>query len=117
MIKIPSKVKVGAITYSVDEVYFEDVSSVNIGKVLSTTRDLVNIGNIDFATCRIKIANELKHDIKLHSLLHEICHAHQRSFGLDEELDENQCNLFATIILQFINDNIEEIKWKEGNRE
>ena len=111
--KIPNKVKIGAVTYSVEEVEFEKVSAVNIGQVLKTTMLEGNLAQIHFPNCEIKISKELKQDKKLFCLFHEIYHAHQIHYGLDSELNENACNLFATAVLQFINDNIEEIKWKE----
>ncbi len=116
MLKIPSKVKIGSTTYNVEERTMENLHVDNVGKLFTSSENF-HMGLTNNASGEILVLKELKHDIKLHTVFHEICHGYARVYGFENPNEENQCNLFATIILQFINDNIEEIKWKEGNRE
>lgn len=109
--KIPSKVKVGTLDYVVETKHIEKVDALNNGRTINA--DQFTMGSCNHAKLEIAIMQELKHEAQLHTLFHETMHAIIRLYGIKTDREEELCDLGSTIILQFLNDNIEEIKWKE----
>jgi Zn-dependent peptidase ImmA (M78 family) len=109
--KIPSKVKIGTVEYKIVEKDIEKIDTLNVGKTLDN-KDYAT-GECNLVYGEISVIDKLKTDIKLHTVMHEIAHAFIRQYGIETRNEENTCNFISAVVLQFINDNIEEIKWKE----
>ena len=109
--KIPNKVKIGTVEYKILEKDIEKIDVFNIGKTLDGEN--YKMGECHLVYGEISVIDKLKPDIKWHTVMHEIAHAMIRHYGIKTENEENTCNFISAVVLQFINDNIEEIKWKE----
>ena len=77
--KIPSKIKVGGMTYKIDQ-----VSSYDMAKGCD------NWGKTDFSTLSIKVDKELPQERKEESFLHEVFHTIMHSTGLFREVKEKE---------------------------
>jgi len=77
--KIPSKIKIGGLTYKIDQ-----VSSYDMAKGCE------NWGKTDFSTLKIKIDKELPQERKEEAFLHEVFHTIIHCTGLFRDIKEKE---------------------------
>ena len=90
--KIPKKVKVGGITYKVNEV--ESVEGPSEDKCW---------GRITYSKSEIRLLNKLEKKQKELTLIHELVHALFTHCNIEQ--DENKVELISTALYMIIKDN------------
>lgn len=99
--KLPSKVKIGACTYSIKQE--KDPRSLFNNEPL--------MGEHDFMLSSMRLKSDLPHTVKLHVLLHESLHALWKTAELhDGDKEEVVVERLTHGLHQFIQDNPELIK-------
>jgi hypothetical protein len=84
------KVKIGGVTYSIEEV--------------NDLRDVEYLGYVNYGTALIRVDGNLAHDRKKQVLAHEIMHAIFYEAGYQEQ-DEEMVERLGIVLHQFLRDN------------